>query len=1463
MVIEALSTTRSALGILLMNSIYIVQIVFQLFFELYKFVRPKEDRPASWKWLLAFLVSTILAIGSFGVIVYFTADMDPNSGWKVPLAVLLLSLAWAPVMQKLQTQRWDAEEVDEESQKDPNEADDDEDEEDEEKKFQRTRPDKDARWRSGMITSFLKLLLTPAVVTLYVYTFNIGRAEVMWSWTAWSQINMSHPAINSFLVNIFTSFGAYIFCLFACSICIYHVGFAVPLLLSTVFAYLFAFIVPVCEVFIPEEACIADTLSYSWGIPAAVCLFLAQLISVWSFLARSPTNVLEKDSKIFWLPGYNNIFLEQWLILGRKTRYNNKKQFKERTKIVKNACVYICSTMYHESEEEMEQLLLSLRGIANDLQDEAKRHFEAHVFFDGGCKQGQPSRWALQLLSLVDKTMKVSSKENVFSDGKCEKWDTPYGLQLSWRVGTRKMPFNIHLKDNSRVRAKKRWSQVMYMSYILDYLSTYNPLGMTSGAIEDDDIKASSPKKGSLFMAPTGPHRARLNSPYGWTASVDDRQPYIQVDLGETKMVTGVVTQGKPGEDQWVRSYTIQYQGKDVGSISRLGTTSVKWDSYSEGVDGETTVFNGNSDSDTPVKHYLKKPICTRYLKICPTPGDWHNACSMRLEILGYNPEDKLDNTYLLVTDADVKFNPDAAKALLDITARDPAVGAVCARTHPIGTGAVAWYQIFDYAIGHWLNKCANNVLGTVLCCPGCFSVYRAKAVRSTLPTYCTHVTKANEFLIKDMGEDRWLCTLMVENGWKLEYSAVSEDSTFCPETFDEFFKQRRRWLPSTVANLVLMIQKWQTMVKNNNNISRLFILYQLLLLFSTLIGPGTCCLLVSGGLNYAYGVNVTVTMVLLVLTSVAYAMICLYTSQNFQLQMAQVLTFVFAIVMAAVTVGTAREVVEGLSGPPPLPTDAPTVDPDTLVLPVPVSTIYFLTIIAIFIVTALLHPTEFFCLIHGIWYLFCLPSGYLLLTIYSICNLNDRSWGTREGKTVGSGKSWTEIWWSFVDAMRRCCNCGPTQEVDEPNVEEIQSEPPTPTQAKPPPSPIVEDPGEEEEGEDKPKRKKGFGAVAFSLGQLGRKGSGKAGPSARRIQKSGWFKPRTGQSLARRATRKQSAWRRSLLDTDKLSTAMWLPAEFKDRYLNSFLQHGYDDTTFIAGMSDGDLEFIGVTKIHRPALLREIDKLSEYQIDIKVPETVEEWLDMIGLEKYNDKFVYEGYDVTSLVNIEEQQIRENLGINKAAHVKRMLIALSKLRHPSELDERIDKVKKVVSKLTTQKMENVSQDHVRYRENRFWAKLRNKCIKQDYGVFSQNVGLKEQLEELRNSWLIILAVSNALWLTLILTLAQQANLQLLGTNPLGLVFLSVFGCIIVIQFLAMLVHRVWSLMHLLARVKYPWQRLEDDVTIPTPDPGADGQKSAEEKAKMMTIDETAEEEVYDNPMAETDDQPVYDDPNNL
>ncbi|KAI8518014.1 hypothetical protein Bbelb_040310 [Branchiostoma belcheri] len=1449
--LEALTTVKSALGILLMNSIYAMQIFFQLLYECWKFVRPRTEggSPPSWRKLLTFLLADSLGVAAFVVIVFFSSKdgNDPEAlpqraakdittiphfhtalgWWKVPLCVLLISTAWSPVIQKLQTRTRNSGTKDAESSRttaedrhtvDPN---DDEDDVMDISKRKKRSPD-------------------------------IGDVQTMWSLTGWNSITAFHPAFDELLVNIFCSVGAYVLSVFACSICVYYIGFTAPLLCGTIDAMLLVYIIPVCDVFIPREACEAEESRYIWGIPAAVGLYIAQTIAVWSLVVQSPSGILEKESQIFWLPGYNSIFLEQWLMLSRKTKYSNRKQFVRRAKTIRNACVYVCSTMYHEkptgdltksavgksfyrkpalsnhdrldtrSEEEMEQLLISLRGIANDLQDEANRHFESHIFFDGGCKQGQPSRWALQLMALIDDRPCVHREvgRDDFNELSCEKWETPYGLQFCWRVGARKMSFNVHLKDNSKVRAKKRWSQVMYMSYVLDYL-------------------ASSPRKSAQTFDRSGPHRARLNGSTCWTAEGNDLQ-YIQVDLSEPMAVTGLVVQGHPHAEEWVKSFEIRYLDKSTPIYSGLGDGD--WRRYGEGPDGEVKTFTITPTSgNDAVRVLLEEPVETRYLRIYPIQG--HGSRSMRFEILGHHI-----------------VHPEAAKALLDITARDPAVGAVCARTHPMGSGAVAWYQIFDYAIGHWLNKAANNVLGTVLCCPGCFSVYRAKAVRDGLAEYSTHVTKANEFLIKDMGEDRWFCTLLVESGWKLEYSAVSEDSTFCPESFDEFFKQRRRWLPSTVANLVLVVQKWKTLVTKNSNISRLFILYQLLLLFATLIGPGTCMLLIAGGMSVAYGVDPVISMVLLILTSVGFALLCLKTNQNVQLQIAKILTFAFAVVMAAVTVGTATDIVKGLS----TPSFSNSTGGDVVLLPIPVSTLYFFLIIGIFIVTALLHPTEFFCLFHGVWYLFCLPSGYLLLTIYSICNLNDRSWGTREGKTSGGSRSWREMWWSFVDGLRGCCG-GRTDAADTTDIEQLSSqdeEPTSPTDSEPAdPNPAEETIAEEPETEERPQ----------SAPPLPPKTLPPALPPKQRRRKvtfdsveglpERWFRRRNRESLARRASRKHSNWRMSYQDTDRVGVEMWLPDKMREKYAQKFLDHGYDDTTFIAGMKESDLEFIGVDKMHRPEILRQIDKLSEYAIDVKVPDTVEEWLDQIGLEQYNDKFVYDAYDVASLVNLEEQQIRENLGIVKTAHVKRMLVAISHLRHPSETDEMIDRVKKVISdNVKPLRMQDLEEDHVRYPEYKFWNRVRDAALKQDYGVFNNNVGLKEQLEELRNSWLIVLFVSNALWLTLILTLASQANLQVLDTNPLGLVFLVVFGFILIIQFLAMLVHRAWTVVHMLARIRNPWEKLDtEDAVGPKGEKQYRGQISRIPDAMPATSRRGFDDTIYQNDGFDEDEgePPVY------
>ena len=151
--------------------------------------------------------------------------------------------------------------------------------------------------------------------------------------------------------------------------------------------------------------------------------------------------------------------------------------------------------------------------------------------------------------------------------------------------------------------------------------------------------------------------------------------------------------------------------------------------------------------------------------------------------------------------------------------------------------------------------------------------------------------------------------------------------------------------------------------------------------------------------------VNEISTVILISLVVVAYTVVCLFASQHFQLKVSKLLTFVFAVIMCIVFIGVAVQISNELKERPTATTATPTLGPNTTTsatapksleqhLPAGVSTLYLAGLSGIFIAAALLHPNEFTCLLHGIWYLLCLPSGYLLLTIYSLCNLTDRSWG-------------------------------------------------------------------------------------------------------------------------------------------------------------------------------------------------------------------------------------------------------------------------------------------------------------------------------------------------------------------------------------------------------------------------------------------------------------------------------------
>merc|ERR1719215_2420262 len=351
----------------------------------------------------------------------------------------------------------------------------------------------------------------------------------------------------------------------------------------------------------------------------------------------------------------------------------------------------------------------------------------------------------------------------------------------------------------------------------------------------------------------------------------------------------------------------------------------------------------------------------------------------MELPISVDRKEVLAENTYLLTLDGDIDFQPPAVSLLVDLMKKNKNLGAACGRIHPVGSGPMVWYQLFEYAIGHWLQKATEHMIGCVMCSPGCFSLFRAKALMddNVMRKYTTMSEEPRHYVQYDQGEDRWLCTLLLQRGYRVEYSAASDAYTHCPEGFNEFFNQRRRWVPSTIANIIDLLLDYKATVKINDNISLPYIWYQSMLMMGTIIGPGTIFLMLVGAFVAAFKIGNWQSFQYNLIPIVVYTATCLLLKAKWQLLLSQLLSTFYALIMMAVIVGTALQLGEDGIGSP--------------------SAIFLIAMIGSFFIAACLHPQEFWCIVPGLIYLLCIPSMYLLLIIYSITNLNVVSWGTRE----------------------------------------------------------------------------------------------------------------------------------------------------------------------------------------------------------------------------------------------------------------------------------------------------------------------------------------------------------------------------------------------------------------------------------------------------------------------------------
>ncbi|KAI9789398.1 MAG: hypothetical protein M1816_006058 [Peltula sp. TS41687] len=185
--------------------------------------------------------------------------------------------------------------------------------------------------------------------------------------------------------------------------------------------------------------------------------------------------------------------------------------------------------------------------------------------------------------------------------------------------------------------------------------------------------------------------------------------------------------------------------------------------------------------------------------------------------VIGVNPT---FYEYMLQIDADTVVAPDAATRMVAAFLHDTRIIGLCGETALTNakSSIITMIQVYEYYISHNLSKAFESLFGSVTCLPGCFSMYRIRAAETGKPLFVSREVvdayaeiRVDTLHMKNLlhlGEDRYLTTLLLKHHpkYKTKYIFDAHAWTIAPESWSIFMSQRRRWINSTVHNLMELI---------------------------------------------------------------------------------------------------------------------------------------------------------------------------------------------------------------------------------------------------------------------------------------------------------------------------------------------------------------------------------------------------------------------------------------------------------------------------------------------------------------------------------------------------------------------------------------------------------------------------------------------------------------------------------